>query len=76
MSRTIREARPTDIDEIMKTMDAAKKIMRQSGNMLQWEEGYPSEAVIFIIFAYLHEVIIFLGSLCPKDRLLMMRKNG
>ena len=32
--------------EIMKVMDAAKKIMRQSGNMHQWEEGYPSEAVI------------------------------
>ena len=47
MSRTIREARPTDIDEIMKTMDAAKKIMRQSGNMHQWGEDYPSEAVIF-----------------------------
>jgi len=32
--------------EIMKVMDAAKKIMRQSGNMHQWGEGYPSEAVI------------------------------
>ena len=32
--------------EIMTVMDAAKKIMRQSGNMHQWEEGYPSEAVI------------------------------
>ena len=31
---------------IMQVMDAAKKIMRQSGNMLQWGEGYPSEAVI------------------------------
>ncbi len=30
----------------MKVMDAAKKIMRQSGNMHQWGEGYPSEAVI------------------------------
>ena len=30
----------------MKVMDAAKKIMRQSGNMYQWGEGYPSEAVI------------------------------
>ena len=27
-------------------MDAAKKIMRQSGNMHQWGEGYPSEAAI------------------------------
>ena len=32
--------------EIMKVIDAAKKIMRQSGNMHQWGEGYPSEAII------------------------------
>ena len=46
MSRIIREARQTDVAEIMQVMDAAKKIMRQSGNMHQWGEGYPSEAVI------------------------------
>ena len=32
--------------EIMKVMDAARKIMRQSGNIHQWGEGYPSEDVI------------------------------
>ena len=47
MNRIIREARLTDMAEIMKVMDAAKEIMRQSGNMHQWGEGYPSEAVIF-----------------------------
>ena len=47
MSRTIREAKPADIPEIMQVMEAAKKIMRQSGNMHQWGDGYPSEAVIF-----------------------------
>jgi ElaA protein len=31
---------------ILQVMDAAKRIMRQSGNMHQWGEGYPSEAVI------------------------------
>ena len=31
----------------MQVMEAAKKIMRSSGNMHQWEDGYPSEAVIF-----------------------------
>ena len=41
MSRMIREAKPTDMTDIMKVMDAAKKIMRQSGNMHQWEDGYP-----------------------------------
>ena len=46
VNRIIREARPTDMTDIMKVMDAAKKIMRQSGNMLQWGEGYPSEVVI------------------------------
>ena len=53
MSRIIREARQTDVAEIMQVMDAAKKtmvstnrLMRQSGNMHQWGEGYPSEAVI------------------------------
>ena len=46
MSRIIREAQPSDMAEILQVMDAAKKIMRQSGNMHQWGEGYPSEAVI------------------------------
>ena len=46
MSRTIRKAIATDMDAIMQVMDAAKKIMRQSGNMSQWGDGYPSEAVI------------------------------
>ena len=32
MTRIIREARPTDMAEIRQVMDAAKKIMRQSGN--------------------------------------------
>ena len=46
MSKTIRKAIATDLDAIMLVMDAAKKIMRQSGNMSQWGDGYPSEAVI------------------------------
>ena len=46
MSRTIREARPTDLTEIMKVMDAAKKIMRRDDNMHQWGEGYPSVEII------------------------------
>ena len=53
MSRIIREAQPSDMADIMTIMDAAKKtmvstnrLMRQSGNLHQWGEGYPSEAVI------------------------------
>lgn len=46
MNKRVREAKPADITEIMKVIDAAKKIMRQSGNMHQWSEGYPSESII------------------------------
>jgi hypothetical protein len=46
MGRIIREARLADVADIMKVVEAAKGIMRLSGNMHQWEEGYPSEAVI------------------------------
>ena len=46
MSRIIREAKPTDMAAIMQVIDAAKMIMRQSGNMHQWGDGYPSESVI------------------------------
>ena len=42
----IRQAKPTDIAEIMQVMETAKRIMRSSGNMHQWGDGYPSEAVI------------------------------
>jgi predicted GNAT family N-acyltransferase len=47
MSRIIREAKATDIADIMQVMEAAKKIMRASGNMHQWADGYPSKAVVF-----------------------------
>lgn len=46
MNRAIREAKPADIAEIMQVIASAKKIMRSSGNLHQWGEGYPSEAVI------------------------------
>lgn len=45
--RIIRKAKPSDIVGIMQVMDAAKQIMRKSGNFFQWVEGYPSETVIF-----------------------------
>ena len=47
MSKIIREAQPSDMADIMTIMDAAKKIMRQSGNLYQWEEGYPQAHGIF-----------------------------
>jgi hypothetical protein len=45
-NRVIRPATYDDIPVIMRVMDSAKLIMRHSGNMQQWEGGYPSETVI------------------------------
>ena len=46
MNRIIREANPTDMTSIMQVMEAAKGIMRSSGNTHQWTDGYPSEDAI------------------------------
>ena len=43
---TIRRAIAPDIQAIMTVLEAAKGIMRASGNMHQWVDGYPSEQVI------------------------------
>ena len=43
---SIREARKDDLKAIMAVLEAAKGIMRASGNTGQWVNGYPSEEVI------------------------------
>ena len=43
---TIRQATKKDISDIMAVLEAAKGIMRASGNSGQWIGGYPSEEVI------------------------------
>lgn len=42
----IRKAQPGDIPEIMRIYDAARQFMRRSGNLNQWINGYPSEALV------------------------------
>ncbi len=44
--RLIRLARSEEVPAIMAVLDAARGIMRASGNMLQWAGGYPSEDVV------------------------------
>ena len=46
MLRQIRIARPEDLPAIMTVIQAAKGIMRRSGNFNQWKDGYPSASVI------------------------------
>ena len=42
----IRPAVPADLSAIMAVLEAAKGIMRASGNLQQWSDGYPGEPVI------------------------------
>ena len=46
MGRVIRNTVESDIPAIMDVLEAAKVIMRSSGNVNQWINGYPSEAVV------------------------------
>ena len=46
MKRVIRNSTVADIPAIMDVLEAAKGIMRSSGNVNQWINGYPSEAVV------------------------------
>lgn len=39
-------AGPKDIDMILSIIDEARAIMRDSGNMTQWDKGYPSKEII------------------------------
>jgi len=46
VKRIIRNAVTADMGKIMLAIEAAKGIMRSSGNIKQWSDGYPSSAVI------------------------------
>lgn len=46
MNRIIRKVICSEVADIMDVIEAAKGIMRSSGNMHQWVDGYPSESVI------------------------------
>lgn len=46
MSRIIREARAENIPQLMPVFETARQIMRQSGNVHQWINGYPSKEVV------------------------------
>lgn len=46
MNSVIRRAVDADLTDILPVVDAARAIMRASGNMDQWVDGYPSREVI------------------------------
>lgn len=65
MNRTITKANPQQVDDIMNVIAAAKKIMRQSGNMHQWADNYPATDVI------LHDIEIGGGYVVEDDGIIV-----
>lgn len=43
---TIRQATYSDVDALTCIFEQARKIMRESGNIHQWNDGYPSKEII------------------------------
>ena len=43
---SISKAQPKDIDGILRVIEEGRQIMRQSGNLTQWTEGYPKKEMI------------------------------
>ena len=46
LNRNFRPATASDIPAILPVLDAARRIMRESGNPNQWADGYPSADAI------------------------------
>ena len=58
MKKTVRPAQNADIPGIMAVLEAARGIMRASGNIGQWVNGYPSEDVIADDIAHGHGYVV------------------
>ena len=42
----IRKTRPEDTDRLMYIFEQGKRIMRESGNLKQWTDGYPTREIV------------------------------
>ncbi len=63
--KTIRKATVADLDSIMPVYDSARAFMRATGNMTQWDGGYPSRAIIEA------DILKECFYLCEEDGLLL-----
>ncbi|NUY82565.1 GNAT family N-acetyltransferase [Flavobacterium sp. MAH-1] len=57
----VRQATRDEVATILEIIDQARSIMRESGNMTQWSNGYPSSEVI------LGDIISDEGFVCEVD---------
>lgn len=57
----IRKATTEDLISILQIIDQAREIMRETGNLTQWNDGYPSQGIIASDIAQSH------GFVCVAD---------
>lgn len=58
MIQTIRLATPEDLPQMMEIFEKARQIMRRSGNLNQWKNGYPSAELIKTEIAQTHAYVM------------------
>jgi len=81
---TIRKSTIHDIDEIMDCISFARKLMRESGNNVQWTKGYPSKELMLENiekgFNYLiineNEVVATFDFIIDDDPNYLLIENG
>jgi len=80
----IRKSNPEDINEIMHCINTARQLMRESGNQIQWTNGYPSKELMlesiengfnFLIFEN-DEVVATFDFIIDDDSNYSLIENG
>lgn len=80
----IRKSNPEDINQIMSCIDKARQLMRESGNLIQWTNGYPSKELMsesikngfnFLIFEN-NEVVATFDFIIGDDPNYSVIENG
>ncbi len=58
MTRTIRHATTSDVESIMQVLAQAKQVMRDSGNLNQWINGYPTSQAVMLDIEHNAAIVI------------------
>ncbi|RZJ71769.1 GNAT family N-acetyltransferase [Flavobacterium sp.] len=61
----IRPAKPTEVNAVLEVIEQARQIMRESGNLTQWSNGYPSAEII------LNDINSGTGFVCESENRLV-----
>ena len=55
----IRKSRTEDLDVILEIYEHGRRYMRENGNMLQWNDGYPDKSVVLTDINNGHSYVVY-----------------